>query len=235
VSSEVVTFDAGQTLIELDLDFLATRLGERDVVVGAGALAAAAPDAWRRYDALVEAGGSHPWHAFMDALLAGAGVSERAELVEWLWREQPAKNLFRKPIADMIALARQLAAEGARVAVLSNSEGRLAELLEEIGVADAFVAIVDSGREGVAKPDPRIFARTLERIGGGDPARAVHVGDSWSADVEGALAAGWSAVWFRGGARELPARVARARDAAEVRAALATFLGARGEHAGDER
>src|SRR4029077_7020846 len=77
VSSEVVTFDAGQTLVELDLDFLATRLGERNVVVAASALAAAAPEAWRRYDALVEAGGSHPWHAFMDALLAGAGVRER--------------------------------------------------------------------------------------------------------------------------------------------------------------
>jgi putative hydrolase of the HAD superfamily len=236
VSTEVVTFDAGQTLVELDLDFLATRLGERDIAITSSALAAAAPRAWRRHDELVLAGHLHPWRAFMAALLAGAGIADTGELVEWLWREQPARNLWRKPIPDMIALARQLAASGVRVAVLSNSEGRLAELLAEVGIADAFVAVIDSGREGIAKPDPRIFARTLERIGGGDPAHAVHIGDSWSADVEGALAAGWNAVWFRGAAgRALPPRVARADDAAEVRESLGAFRRARGEHAPDER
>lgn len=235
MSSEVVTFDAGQTLIELDLDFLATRLGEREVAMTSSALLAAAPGAWQRYDELVEAGRGHPWQAFMEALLAGAGVELAGELAEWLWREQPTKNLFRRPIFDMIALARELAASGVRVAVLSNSEGRLAELLAEIGIADAFAAVIDSGKEGIEKPDPRIFARTLERIGG-DTAHAVHIGDSWSADVEGALAAGWRAVWFRGrSGRVLPPGVAHARDADETRAALARFRRERGERARDKR
>jgi HAD superfamily hydrolase (TIGR01549 family) len=235
VPTELVTFDAGQTLVELDLDFLTTRLGERGITTTAERLAEATGAAWKRYDVLVDSGAPHPWQAFMDELLAGAGVSEAGPVVEWLWREQPTKNLFRKPIADMIALARELAASGVRVAVLSNSEGRLAELLEEVGIADAFAAIIDSGREGVAKPDPRIFARTLERVGG-DAASAIHIGDSWSADVEGALGAGWRAVWFRGhGTRTLPVGVAQASDAAQVRAALAAFRGARGKHAGDQR
>jgi len=134
VPTELVTFDAGQTLVELDLDFLATRLGERGIATTAATLSAATAAAWKRYDALVDAGAPHPWQAFMEALLSGAGVPDVAPLVEWLWREQPTKNLFRKPIADMIALARELAAGGVRVAVLSNSEGRLAELLEEVGV-----------------------------------------------------------------------------------------------------
>jgi putative hydrolase of the HAD superfamily len=221
----IVTFDAGQTLVDLDLDFLATRLGDRGVAVAAGALAAAAPEAWRVYDTLVEQGASHPWHALMSTLLQGAGIANVAALVDWLWDEQPRANLWRKPIPDMIALARELAAGGARVAVLSNSEGRLAELLAEIGIADAFAAVIDSGREGVAKPDRRIFARTLEVLGG-RAADAIHVGDSWPADVEGALGAGWRVIWYRarGGAeRALPAGVAIAHDAADVRAALAAW------------
>src|SRR5439155_3863991 len=141
----VVTFDAGQTLIDLDLDFLARRLAERGVAVSTAALAAAAPAAWRRYDELVDSAAGHPWREMVGALLRGAGVSDPAEiaqLVDWLWTEQPRANLWRAQIPGMVALARELAARGVRVAVLSNSEGRLAELLAEIGIADAFAAVI---------------------------------------------------------------------------------------------
>jgi putative hydrolase of the HAD superfamily len=219
----LITFDAGQTFLELDLDFLARRLEERGVRVAAAALAEAAPAAWRRYDELVDQSHGHPWHELMTALLAGAGVHDPA-LVDWLWREQPRANLWRRPIPDMAALARELAAAGAAVAVLSNSEGRLAELLEEIGLAAPFAAIVDSGRVGIAKPDRRIFEHALARTG---RETGIHIGDSWTADVEGALGAGWRAVWYGrravdGGGVD-PARVAIARSAGEVRAALARW------------
>ena len=197
----VVTFDAGQTLVELDLDFLARRLREQGVVADPAALGAALPGAWQRYDELVAAGADHPWHALMRCVLAGGGVPAGAiePLVAWLWSEQPRANLWRKPIPGMIELARDLGRRGLKVGVLSNSEGRLAELFEEIGIADAFAAIIDSGRLGFAKPDPRIFAAALDALGApGAAASALHIGDSYTADVQGALAAGWRALWFRG-------------------------------------
>ena len=46
----------------------------------------------------------------------------------------------------------------------------------------------------VAKPDPEIFARALERLGGIDPGQALHVGDDLDTDVRGAQAAGIGAV-----------------------------------------
>src|SRR5205085_1287070 len=119
----------------------------------------------------------------------------------------------------MLDLARELAARGHVVAVLSNSEGRLAELFEEIRIADAFVAIVDSGRVGIEKPDPRIFEHTLAAVGASGP--GIHIGDSWAADVAGARGAGWRAIWF--GPKVTPVDdpdVAIARDAAEARAAF---------------
>lgn len=225
--TSVVTFDIGQTLVDLDLDFLALRLGQRGRSVSAVDLHAAMPVAWRHYDALVEAGASHPWHALMETLLTGVQIADPKPLVDWLYEQQATHNLWRKPIEPMVALVRELRARGVLIAALSNSEGHLAELLAEIGLAPLFDTIVDSGRVGIAKPDPRLFAHTLDVLGVTPdvPDVIVHVGDSWAADVEGALAAGWNAIWYRSRASTTKGdpRVPIARDADETRAALRSF------------
>lgn len=217
IPTTIVSFDVGQTLVELDLDFLAHRLGERGVVVPAAALVAASPAAWAEFDTLVDRGIGHPWRQLMAALLTGAGVGEVGPLVEWLWEQQPTVNLFRRPIAPMVQLARDLRDQGATLVAVSNSEGRLAELLAEIGLADLFEVVVDSGRFGIEKPDRRIFEHAIAGLSPAEP--PVHVGDSWSADVAGALAAGWRAIWY--GRRAVPVddpRVGVAPDAAAARA-----------------
>lgn len=222
-TTPVITFDVGQTLVELDLDFLSRRLSERGQEVAAGALEAAAPAAWRRYDELVVAGAGHPWRALMASLLEGAGAREIEPTVEWLWAEQPRRNLWRKPITEMVDLARELADRGARLAVLSNSEGRLAELLQEISIADPFAVIVDSGRLGFEKPDRRIFEHTLAALGvtAADP---IHIGDSWAADIVGAREVGWRSIWYgRGVTPTGDPRIASAINATAVRAALVAF------------
>ena len=211
IEPPLVTFDAGQTLIDLDLDFLARRLAERGVTVGTAALAAAAPAAWRRYDALVDPAGGHPWRELMATLLRGAGVGEVAPLVDWLWDEQPRANLWRAQVPGMVALARELAARGVRVAVLSNSEGQLAELLAEIGVADAFARRdrLGPGRDREAgSPDLRSHARGARGAPAGHPHRRLVAGRH-----RGALGAGWRAIWFgrRTTAGRRSARRGRAR------------------------
>jgi putative hydrolase of the HAD superfamily len=220
----VVTFDVGETLVELDLDFLASRVATVGVHVAASALASALPAAWHHHDALGDVAHEVRWRGLMTTLFAGAGVPASAvvDAVGWLWVEQARANLWRRPIAGVVAVAGELAAAGVKIGVISNSEGTIAELLAEVGIACG--PVIDSGVVGVAKPDPAIFALALARIGGTADG-AIHIGDTWAADVEGALAAGWRAVWF--GPRARPCtddRVACARDAHELRDVLARWL-----------
>jgi len=86
------------------------------------------------------------------------------------------------------ALAR-LRQDGARLAVVSNWDSRLPLVLERLDLASCFEEVGVSCLIGVEKPDPRIFARVLERLGG-TPAQALHVGDLAEIDLAGAQAAG---------------------------------------------
>ena len=80
-------------------------------------------------------------------------------------------------------------ARGVKVAIISNSEGMLERLFTDLGVLGHFDLVVDSGKAGIEKPDPRIFEIALERFG--VPAsRALHLGDMFATDVLGARAAG---------------------------------------------
>ena len=84
--------------------------------------------------------------------------------------------------------------------------------LGRIGLASCFDAVISSEQVGVAKPDPRIFALALERLGL-PAADVLHAGDDLRTDVGGALAAGLQAAWVhRDLAGEAPAGALRARD-----------------------
>jgi len=224
--STAVTWDFGQTLADLDPVFLAQKLAERGVLASSDALAAAVPGAWAAYNHAVRGGaGGHPWKTFMRALLSGASVSAEAiePLTDYLWDDQPARNLWRRPVPGMLDLVRELHRAGVPQGIVSNSEGRLAELLEALGWAPLFGAVADSGKLGVEKPSPRIFEHTVAGLGV-RPESVVHIGDAHAVDVDGAVAFGMRAVWFRGvkGADARP-EVATCASPEEVREALVAW------------
>jgi len=64
-----------------------------------------------------------------------------------------------------------------------------------VGLAQYFEASLPAREAGMMKPDPRIFAMLLDRVGLSAD-EAVHVGDDPEADVEGARAAGVLPVWL---------------------------------------
>jgi putative hydrolase of the HAD superfamily len=94
---------------------------------------------------------------------------------------------------DVIPALDALVANGRRLAVISNWAWQAPELLHDLELARHFEALVISARVGYQKPERGIFEHALEvmRVA---PDRALHVGDSVHADVEGARAAGIAAV-----------------------------------------
>lgn len=108
-------------------------------------------------------------------------------------REALLAALRFRAFAEAPAALDALRAGGARLVVVSNWDVSLHAVLRETGLAPRLDAVLTSAEEGVAKPDPAIFRRALERAGV-RPAEAWHVGDDLVADVGGARAAGIRAV-----------------------------------------
>jgi len=101
----------------------------------------------------------------------------------------------RRAVAGAAQLLAALRAR-VRVGIISNNlleEQR--EKLRHCGLDGFCDVLVVSEEFGVSKPDPRLFEIALCRLD--CPAHeAVMVGDSWAADVMGALAAGIRPIWF---------------------------------------
>jgi putative hydrolase of the HAD superfamily len=102
---------------------------------------------------------------------------------------------------EVPAVLARLRAGGARLAVVSNWDVSLHDVLERTHLRALVDAVVISAELGAAKPDPAIFRAALERLGAAAD-DAIHVGDSVEHDVAGARAAGIEAILVaRDGAR----------------------------------
>lgn len=229
-----ISFDLGQTLVELDENLLVKQAHRCGYTLNHSLLMSEQDHAWGVYNVSKANGltGFDAWASFMRDLLARAQLhsvenqtpattEQREQFVRYLWSQQPTNNLWRKPIPGMLELLSALETRGAKIGVLTNSEGRARELIDELGFGRFVQVVVDSGVEGIEKPDPRIFARMAERLNC-SPTDMVHVGDSYEADVLGALGAQITPIWLvRGAAPEpTPPNVLCCRNVTE----LATML-----------
>lgn len=88
--------------------------------------------------------------------------------------------------------------------VTNNATAEQIEKLHALNIAHFFDTIVISEDVGVTKPDKRIFEIALERLGA-RPTEVVMVGDSLSADIEGATNAGIASVWLNRNNKQTPA------------------------------
>ena len=123
------------------------------------------------------------------AKLAGLPEGRVPELLVAAWAVHEVRNLWCKVPEGLGAALDAIRARGVKVAIISNSEGMLDRLFADLGVLQHFDLVVDSGKLGIEKPDPRIFQVALDRFG--VPAeRALHLGDVFATDVLGARAAG---------------------------------------------
>jgi phosphoglycolate phosphatase len=108
-----------------------------------------------------------------------------------------------RPFPGMLDALDRLADQGMTLAVCTNKVERLAKkLLDELDMSRRFAVIAGADTYGVRKPDPGHLLMTL-RDAGGDPARAVMVGDS-DTDIRAAQGAGVPVVAYSGGYTAIP-------------------------------
>lgn len=125
---------------------------------------------------------------------AGAEGSDlEAQATAVVYRQTYVSERCLVPGAE--ALLRALRMRVPLAIVSNNILAEQEDKLQRFGLRSLVDVLVVSAEEGVAKPDPEIFRRTLARLGV-EAGEAVMVGDTWSADIVGATAAGLHAVWF---------------------------------------
>jgi HAD superfamily hydrolase (TIGR01509 family) len=92
-----------------------------------------------------------------------------------------------------------------RIAVISNADGKIENVLSRCGIADCFESITDSGIVGFEKPRAEIFEAALRTMNVRAD-QSLYVGDVYSVDYIGATNAGMHAILFdvAGAYRERP-------------------------------
>jgi len=203
VPLRAIFFDAGNTLVRIDYAAIAATLAVHGVSRTPEALMRAEWQARVRLDADIFATGevasteARTTHSrYLAYVLEGVGVRDPG-VIDAIdaWRRgynQPL-GLWTAPEPDAApALARARDA-GRRTGVISNSNGTIKQILARLELLHLVDFVLDSGDEGVEKPQPAIFERALARAGV-SAADAAYIGDLYSIDVLGARRAGLTAV-----------------------------------------
>ncbi len=193
---KALLFDFGGTLAFLDFELLAREFSREG----------------RKLDALALEHAEYAGRAAIDRHLMSEGNSQATAAAYemffrgWMTAAGIPEEEFRECAARFGAIHREATlwrvvrpgtfealeafkSAGYKLAIVSNAEGQVESDAKRFGLAPYFDVIIDSHIVGVAKPDPRIFQITLERLGvAADEVR--FAGDIYSIDVEGARAAG---------------------------------------------
>ena len=154
------------------------------------------------------------WLLFYTRLFAEIGVEDDA------LRNQLVSNIRESANWDQILPGTRehllRLAERYQIAVISNADGKIEDVLRRCGIADCFLTITDSGLVGHEKPHPEIFRQALRSLNA-QPNQSLYVGDVYSVDYLGATGAGMQAVLMDVPRAYLEKGVPRVESLAELR------------------
>jgi putative hydrolase of the HAD superfamily len=204
----IVLFDAGNTLMHLDYDFIARLLTEHGHPRTAGEVRVAEYAAKAAIDEFLAPllrapdsiegllwPGERERPSYFAVALQQLGIADDAAppLLEALRLHNEQDCLWRVIEPDTLEVLDGLRRQGLKLGVVSNSDGRVEADLERHGLGPHFETVVDSHVVGVEKPDASIFVIALNRMNA-SAEEALFVGDVYAIDILGARRAGMDAV-----------------------------------------
>ena len=193
---KTIFFDVGNTLLFPDRSYILAPLHQRQLTPTLDQWHAIERRTKKEFDEILQHDGKADhsyWYLFYSHLLQELGVHDdalrdslvNATRVSANWRD------IRPGTRDsLLRLGRRYP-----LAVISNADGKIADVLQRCGIADCFVTITDSGLVGHEKPHPAIFEAALKAMGVA-PEESLYVGDMYSVDYLGATGAGMQAILF---------------------------------------
>jgi HAD superfamily hydrolase (TIGR01662 family) len=188
--------DAGWTLVFPDCALIREILRDHGYSLSEERLERAMARVVYAYDESL-ARGRRVWHTkgFFEEVLEQAGVealhlSPIAARLEALNAEHSLWSTTRPWVPETLA---RLDAQGYRMSVISNADGRVAQEFAQLGLDGHFEAIFDSHLVGYAKPDARLFQHAMKELGL-QSEDCTYVGDMYFVDVLGANRAGIAGV-----------------------------------------
>ena len=191
---KVIFFDVGNTLLFPNRERIHAPLTERGVVPDGEHLRDLECRTKNQFDGMMVEDGSADhsfWWMFYSQLLSEIGLKDDAI------RDQLVASVRDSGNWDQIrpGTAQQLHEIGERyqIAVISNADGRIKDVLHRCGIAHCFRTITDSGLVGYEKPRPEIFRHALKSMNAA-PEESLYVGDVYSVDYLGATGAGMQAM-----------------------------------------
>jgi HAD superfamily hydrolase (TIGR01509 family) len=193
---KAIFFDVGNTLLFPNRQRILAPLRERRLFPTQQQLQRLECRTKNEFDLILEHDGRADhgfWYLFYTHLLEELGVED-----ELLRDALVGATRISANWCDIRPRTREILLEMAEryaLGVISNADGKIAEILTDCGISDCFRTITDSGLVGYEKPHPQIFQAALREMG----LRAedtFYVGDVYSVDYLGATRAGMRAILF---------------------------------------
>ena len=122
-------------------------------------------------------------------VLAGAGLDVSLELASQVWHLAMQVPKDFALYDDVVPALELLKGRGITLGVISNLRRDMGQLCGDLGLTPYLDFCVTATEVGAEKPHPPIFLAALERAHV-SALEAVHVGDQYQADVQGARAVG---------------------------------------------
>jgi putative hydrolase of the HAD superfamily len=189
-----IFFDVGNTLLFPNRQRIHAPLAARGIVDNPEQLRDLECRTKNQFDGMMTTSGSTDhsfWWMFYTQLLEEIGLDDDAV------RDQLVSTIRQSANWDIIPSGTRAGLQqiGARyqISVISNADGKIADVLGRCGIADCFRSITDSALVGYEKPHPEIFRHALQTMNA-SPAESLYVGDMYSVDYLGATGAGMQGV-----------------------------------------
>jgi FMN phosphatase YigB (HAD superfamily) len=193
---EALFFDVGNTLLFPNRKKMLHALHSRQVFPSEDLLREIERETKHEFDQLVETHAAVDrgfWQMFYTRLCNELNVRDSSICEDLVARTRISANWCDIRPGTREALLRLR--DRYRLAIISNADGKIANILAHCGIADCFETITDSGIVGKEKPHPAIFEAALQSLGVSAD-RSLYTGDVYCIDYLGSTGVGMQCVLF---------------------------------------